>query len=55
MLMQLTFFYKGKKPGDQIEVPDSEVPQWRGFAKPVPATEQPAAAGKPTMTKTAKG
>lgn len=30
--MRLTFWHKGKQPGDTVEVRREDVPSWRGFA-----------------------
>lgn len=57
-LMELTFWHKGKAPGEVIDVPDPNNPRWRGFAKPLPEpTNRPAeprmaAEPKTTTTKT---
>lgn len=42
-LMELTFWWKDKQPGEVIEVRDEEVPSWRGFAKLLPDSAQPTA------------
>lgn len=40
--MELTFWHKGKKPGDVVEVREEEVPQWFGFAKRLSDDQRPA-------------
>lgn len=41
--MELTFWHKGKQPGEVIEVRDEEVRSWRGFARLLPDSAQPGA------------
>lgn len=52
--MELTFWYKGKAPGEVIEVSDPENPRWRGFAKPLgePAAKQPRMTAETPPAKT---
>jgi len=62
--LKLTFWHKGKVPGDLVEVRRDEVPSWHGFAVPVEDDEtpepaktedsSPAAAKAPAKTSTAK-
>lgn len=61
--LKLTFWHKGKVPGDIVEVRRDEVPSWHGFAVPVEdetpepakAEDSSAAAAKaPAKTSTAK-
>jgi hypothetical protein len=56
--MRLTFWHKGKVPGDIVEVRRDELHQWRGFAVPVqdePAkTVDDASVKAPTKTSTTK-
>jgi hypothetical protein len=37
--LELTFWHKGKKPGDRVEVRRDEVRSWYGFAKLVDDVE----------------
>ena len=37
--LELTFWHKGKKPGDQVQVRRDEVRSWYGFAKTVDEVE----------------
>ena len=37
--LELTFWYKGKVPGDRVEVRRDEVRSWYGFAKAVDDVE----------------
>ena len=51
--LKLTFWHKGKRPGDVVEVRRDEVRSWHGFAVPVdetPTTDEPATAPKATAT-----
>lgn len=67
--LKLTFWHKGKEPGDTVDVRRDELHQWRGFAVPAddepaeqpetkpnetaPSTEDPAPAAKPSRSKQA--
>lgn len=55
--LELTFWHKGKKPGDRVEVRRDEVRSWYGFAKlvddvePVKADETAATGAQKTPEK----
>lgn len=51
--LKLTFWHKGKKPGDIVTVRRDEVRSWYGFAKPVESTDPaPAPAAEPAPSET---
>ena len=56
--LKLTFWHKGKRPGDVVEVRRDEVRSWHGFAVPVedeaPAADEPAAPKATATASTAK-
>jgi hypothetical protein len=37
--VELTFWHKGKVPGDRVQVRRDELPMWRGFGVPVEDTQ----------------
>ncbi|MFR9794229.1 hypothetical protein ACL07V_37340 [Streptomyces sp. MB22_4] len=48
--MRLTFWHKGKLPGEEIEVRREDVRSWHGFAVPVEEEKPPVKA--PTINET---
>lgn len=50
--LRLTFWHKGKQPGDFVEVRRDELHTWRGFAVPVDETPTPETTTDPGPAKT---
>jgi hypothetical protein len=48
--LELTFWYKDKKPGDQVKVRRDEVRSWYGFAKQVNNDVEPVKADETADT-----
>ena len=49
--LKLTFWHKGKVPGDTVRVRRDELHQWRGFAVPVKEVAEPAKAADDAAAK----